>query len=337
MNELTLLESMKRGRIPHAILIVGPEGSGRHELARRMCGAYCLETVSPIPDEQLESFPDYKEYAFISMGDVRAIEEDTAAGAFSNGRRAFMLRDVHKMTGVAQNALLKTLEEPPDNTLFILTGNEDGIEMTIRSRCAIWRMGSGSETEIAGKLILEQVLPKQAELAASLSDGIEGLARKMCDSPYFEFRDEVIALVERALFGTISFVSGTKFLQKTEVFVIDLPKRMLDEISENEEDEELDSEQEKKRISKSNAPIALSIMASLIRDAMVADEGGRIMNTDREELVRRICGNFTKADILDIIKKILEIQKDSVFNMNPNLAVDSALTYMLMVRERKHK
>ena len=78
-------------------------------------------------------------------------------------------------------------------------------------------------------------------------------------------------------------------------------------------------------------------MASLIRDAIVADEGGRLMNTDHEELVRRICGNFTKADILDMIRKILEIQKDTVFNMNPNLAVDSALTYMLMVRERNHK
>lgn len=337
MNELTLLESMKRGRIPHAILIVGPEGSGRHELARRMCGAYCLETTSPIPDERLDRFPDYREYAFISMADVRAIEEDTASGAFSNGRRAFMLRDVHKMTGVAQNALLKTLEEPPDNTLFVLTGNEDGIEMTIRSRCAIWRMGAGSEQEIAGKLIREHVIPKDAELAASLSDGIEGLARKMCDSPYFEFREGVISLVESALFGNVSFVSGTKFLQKTEVFVIDLPKRMADDISENEVDAEIDEELEKKRISKSNAPIALSVMASLIRDAMVADEGGRLMNTDHEELVRRICGNFTKADILDMIRKILEIQKDTVFNMNPNLAVDSALTYMLMVRERNHK
>ena len=337
MNELTLLESMKRGRIPHAILIVGPEGSGRHELARRMCGAYCLQSVSPIPDEQLDSFPDYKEYALIGMGDVRAIEEDTAAEAFSNGRRAFMLRDVHKMSNIAQNALLKTLEEPPDNTLFVLTGNEDGIEMTIRSRCAVIRMGAGSEREIADKLIREHVLPKKADLAASLSDGIEGLARKMCDSPYFEFREEVISLMESALFGTISFVSGTKFLQKTEVFVMDLPKRMLDELSENEEDDETDAEQEKKRISKTNAPIALSVMVSLFRDAMVADEGGRIMNTDHGELVSRICGNFTKADILDIIKKILEIQKNTVFNMNPNLAVDSALTYMLTVRERNHK
>ena len=337
MNERILLESMKRGRIPHSILIVGPEGSGRHELGKRMCGAYCLETVSPIPDERLDSFPDYKEYALISMADVRAIEEDTASGAFSNGRRAFLLRDVHKMTSAAQNALLKTLEEPPDNTLFVLTGNEDGIPRTILSRCAIWRLGAGSEEEIAGKLILEQIVPKQAELAASLSDGIAGLAKKMCDSPYFDFREGVISLVEDALFGSISFVSGTKFLQKTEVFALDLPKRMQDEISENEEDDEIDPEQEKKRISKSNAPIALSVMASLIRDAMVADEGGRIMNTDHEELVRRICGNFTKADILDMIKKILEIQKDTIFNMNPNLAVDSALTYMLMVRERNHK
>ena len=163
------------------------------------------------------------------------------------------------------------------------------------------------------------------------------MARKMCDSPYFEFREEVISLIEDALFGKISFVAGTKFLQKKEVFVIDLPKRMPEEIGENETEREIDEEEEKKRISRSNAPIALSVMASVIRDAMVAEEGGRIMNTDHAELVRRICGNFTKADILDMIRKILEIQKNTVFNMNPNLAVDSALTYMLMVRERNHK
>lgn len=66
--------------------------------------------------------------------------------------RAIVISNAHAMTREAQNALLKTLEEPPKGVIFLLCGNADGMLSTIISRCALIRLGQADRCEIETNL-----------------------------------------------------------------------------------------------------------------------------------------------------------------------------------------
>ena len=128
-----LLEAIAQGRAPHALLITGPEGSGRRELARRAAALYCFGEDAP---QRLVNCPNYTETgtAAVKVDDIRALLSSAAMQGFNGGRRAFVFLNAHNMSAQIQNTLLKTLEEPHADTMLILTGNEFGLLPTIRSR-----------------------------------------------------------------------------------------------------------------------------------------------------------------------------------------------------------
>ena len=154
----------------HALLIAGPEGSGKTALARRAAAAYCFS--SPDDTARLLHCPDYRELgdSAIGVAEVRELIENLAAQSFSHGRRACVLKNAHRMTPQAQNALLKTPEAPPADTLLLLTGAEMGLLPTIRSRCAVWRLGAKPLKAVQAALVSEGVAEADAALAAGWAE-----------------------------------------------------------------------------------------------------------------------------------------------------------------------
>ncbi len=142
---------------PHALLIVGPRGAGAGTLARDavatlMCGA----PVNGGPcgacrSGRLIASGSHTDLVVISptgasdeigIEPIRALAAGLALFSVEGGRRIALIERADRMNEAAQNALLKTLEEPPSRTHVILAAAEDSRLMpTIRSRCAVIRLG----------------------------------------------------------------------------------------------------------------------------------------------------------------------------------------------------
>ena len=152
------LDSLVAGRITHAYLITGAgaaelcqkaaalllcEGLGKE----RPCGACkaCKEHAAAANPDLLTVLP-LEGKKQIAVESIRAMEQQLAKAQVHTAHRAVLIPDAHRMNEKAQSALLKTLEEPPKGTVFLLSGNENGLLPTILSRCVVLRLRGEQQT-----------------------------------------------------------------------------------------------------------------------------------------------------------------------------------------------
>ncbi len=149
----TLINAIKNSKIVHAYLLTGPRGSGKTSTARILAKSLnCLQpidglspTVSPCGTCQSclgiinSSSTDVVEIDAASHGgvdDARRLIEKVNLASIAGKYRIYIIDEVHMLTKEAFNALLKTIEEPPANVVFILATTEvDKVPKTIASRC----------------------------------------------------------------------------------------------------------------------------------------------------------------------------------------------------------
>ena len=193
----------------HAYLLVGPEGVGRRTLALKFSQAL-LCSNPPGPGQfcgicrhcrQLQSMqhPDLsllvpeEGHKDILIDQVRELQHSLALSPYSAKFRIALLLDFQRATNQAMNALLKTLEEPQDKVILLLTANNlESLLPTIVSRCEVIRMRPASIASTQSFLEIEKGLSgEQANLLAHLSGGRVGAAIHMAeDSAYLSRRRE---------------------------------------------------------------------------------------------------------------------------------------------------
>ncbi len=190
-------------KIPHALMLVGDEGSGKYSLARILAGNILCETVSAGNAESACGFchackqveagthPDLIEVVHekentISVENIRTQINATAfVRPYQASRKIYIMDEARKMNPTAQNALLKTLEEPPHYvSIFLLTDNEEAMLDTIKSRCVRLRTAPVSKPEIK-KYIKEHydLQEELADIAVIYSGGIIGRAGEFANNP----------------------------------------------------------------------------------------------------------------------------------------------------------
>ncbi|MBB6099537.1 DNA polymerase-3 subunit gamma/tau [Deinobacterium chartae] len=159
-----LTAALARGRVGHAYLFSGPRGVGKTTTARLIAMTVNCEGSGTKPCGVCAScqliisgaHPDVVEIDAASnnsVDDVRDLREKVALSSMRGGRKVYILDEAHMMSRGAFNALLKTLEEPPEHVLFILATTEpEKILPTILSRCQHYRFRRLSDAEIASKL-----------------------------------------------------------------------------------------------------------------------------------------------------------------------------------------
>jgi len=187
-----LTEALVKGRISHFYLISGPEGSGKHTLAkllatailcqgsRRPCGScpHCRKMKSGNhPDFITVEDPEHKN---VAVKIVRQIRDDMFIRPNEADHKIYLFPQELGIEG--QNALLKILEEPPKYGVFILlTDNPEKLLPTVRSRCTELKMQALPEQVLRRQL--QQDFPKSQEedLAAAVmrSGGFLGQARQL--------------------------------------------------------------------------------------------------------------------------------------------------------------
>ena len=130
----TVLESaLKQNRIAHAYLFTGPRGVGKTSIARILA-----HEINNLPYSEEENHPDIIEIDAASnngVDDIRQLRDNVQVAPFSAKYRVYIIDEVHMLSKAAFNALLKTLEEPPEHAVFILaTTDAHKLPATIISR-----------------------------------------------------------------------------------------------------------------------------------------------------------------------------------------------------------
>ena len=144
-----LQESIKENRLGHAYLFSGPRGCGKTSAARLVakslnclspsedcepCGE-CQNCVSIANGEHLDVI-EIDGASNRGIGEIRDLKTHVNLKPLSSSYKVYIIDEVHMLTEAAFNALLKTIEEPPENVVFILATTEPHkVPVTIRSRC----------------------------------------------------------------------------------------------------------------------------------------------------------------------------------------------------------
>ena len=134
----------------------------------------------------------------IRVDQVRELIGEIAGAPFEARRRVFVIDDAHTMNDSAQNALLKSLEEPPPRSHVVLvSAAPHGLRQTIRSRCQTLRFGPLPRGVVASVLQERAALPEaEASLRAALAGGGVGAALAFESEGYRERRERLVALLE---------------------------------------------------------------------------------------------------------------------------------------------
>ncbi len=157
-------------RIPHAILLSAARGMGKVELAKEMAQLAMCENITEdgacfrcsacelIKAGNHTDLTVIKaENAVIKVSQIRKLTSDVVLTASKNQHKVIIIQDAEKMNPSSANALLKTLEEPPQKVLIILTTNEIGqLLPTIKSRCVKITIQSTSN-HIANQWLTSQI------------------------------------------------------------------------------------------------------------------------------------------------------------------------------------
>lgn len=158
------------GRLPHAMLLAGPDGLGKADFARRLsdslvcpqvdeagdaCGscASCRQTQAGTHPDQRSVVPE-EPGKMIKIDAIRDLTSKSVLSAQEGAYRVFLIHPAEAMNRAAANALLKTLEEPSSRTVLILVSSHPTrLAATIRSRCQVLKFGIPQVKDVRAWLV----------------------------------------------------------------------------------------------------------------------------------------------------------------------------------------
>ncbi len=224
---------LKIGRVPSSFLLAGPEGIGKRLFALELARAFvCTEPIDGegcgqcsacgrvmrfvFPEPTDKTKDEYKKVFFSEHPDVgsvvpykrlilvdaiRDLEREANFRPYESKARFFIVDEADKLNDNAANALLKTLEEPPDSTYLILvTSRPDHLLTTIRSRCQMLRFTPVGAEEIARCLSSKSVFQgDEAKLVARHASGSIANAMSFDLEKFRELRGSMLGVVKNVI------------------------------------------------------------------------------------------------------------------------------------------
>ena len=224
-----LQRQLAQGEISHAWLLSGPPGAGKGAVSEAMAAALnCLDEplrgchqCSSCRRVLSRAHPDVHwvvpEGSVIAVDAIRdGVIPEATRSPFEGRYKVFVLEQAELMNEAAQSSLLKTLEEPQPDTVFILLSHdEEEILETIRSRCRIVRLEPTSERHLVALLEREGAGLETALMAARLSEGDAGAARRWAfDASVAERRSLWLSIPRRLRAPTDAIDAASEILDQ---------------------------------------------------------------------------------------------------------------------------
>ena len=240
----------------HAYLISGPRGTGKKSVARlcvmaalcrgegeKPCGQCgpCRRVLSDTHPDVHTITPE-KGKQTIGVGVLRDVLAEVSVKSFEGTVKALIFPEAERMTPAAQNCLLKTLEEPPQDTVFFLITDQPGALLpTIVSRCRVIRFHPLSTQDAERRLIALGEPPQAARRKARMAEGCVGQA--------LEIDEERLQLLEQ--------LTG-------DVFSVHRPGDVLPVVNKYKDDKERQRQ-------------VMDLLECAVRDVMIAQAGGNAL------------------------------------------------------------
>lgn len=246
--------AIKENRIPHAILIEGNVGTGRHTLARYIAlSAVCSGQNAPCgecrdchlgingthPDISVTEPEENKKN--ISVSQIRALRNETYVKPHMADRRVFIINQADTMNEQSQNAILKILEEPPGAVMFILIAeSKSSFLETIISRCVVLTLGTptgeqaleylSSDTKYKKEDISKALCETQNNIGKALSL-LDGKSSTKTELAAKEFIDSMLKCDEFAMLNTACQFEKSRV--DADLFIKDLKLYTAAELKKN--------------------------------------------------------------------------------------------------------
>ncbi|MGM9533737.1 MAG: ATP-binding protein [Intestinibacter sp.] len=284
-----LSNSLKSNMISHAYMFEGPSGVGKNTLARELARILLeMENLFNSPD-YIEIKPDGNS---IKIAQIRKMQTDILVKPYKS-YKIYVFDEAQKMTVEAQNALLKTLEEPPKYAIIILvTNNKESLLDTIKSRCEIIKFTPIPIKEIADYLIKTGVDEKRASLLANFSRGSMQKAIELSESEdFYIMREEIQKCIETFLNGNlIDIMEVQNSIEKYKDQIINV----------------------------------LDLMINYFRDIIMVKENidsSMIINLDKLVFIKNMSKKITYSQLSKIIDIIEETKNKLRSNCNFNISI----------------
>ena len=292
-----ILDNFKRrvesDEISHAHIIVGEDGIGKSNLANK----FARSILGKSEDKDYIDIINYRcKKSSFGVDDIREIVEEINKKPFEGDKKVIIIYDGNKLTVQAQNALLKTIEEPPKGVFIILLC--ESLELildTIKSRCQIYKLSPLTKNEI--RLYIDNINDNgisedEINAAIAYSEGIPGKAEAFLrDSLLKELRNTLVDLLFLLTKG------NTREL-------LDFESKLVTYKDKKED--------------------ILNILASFIRDIIIykeIDEVSGLINGDKIESIKKIAIEMSYKKLNNIIDKIGEARKSLQRNSNFQLTI----------------
>lgn len=351
--------SVSGNAMTHAWLLTGPPGSGRSNLAFAFASAL-LSHAGPDGDEltdrqvQARTHPDLSvlatEKVIITIDEVRELVRSAQYSPSVGRYRVLVIEDADRMTERTSNLLLKSLEEPPERTVWVLCAPSDAdLLPTIRSRVRTVRLTVPTIDDVAALLVhRDGIEPVLAEQAARHAQSHIGMARRLATNADARARrDETLDLVLgiRSISGAV--LGAARLVQ----IATEDGKAITEERDAQEREDALRSlgvepggavppalraqlraleEDQKRRATRSlrdGLDRILVDLLSLYRDVLMLQLGSEaaLVNREREAALRQIAGETSPAGTLKMMDAIAEARTRIDANVNPTLALEAML------------
>lgn len=297
----SLIENFKNrcsnGNLSHAQLISGEDGIGKSILAE-ILGKLILN--GDLNREYVDIINYKPSKASFGVDDVREIIDEVNKKPFEGDKKVIIIHQGNKLTIQAQNALLKTIEEPPTEVyIIILCESLELILDTIKSRCEIYKLTPLTKDELYKYIAIKgyDYSEEEKSSAIAFSEGIPGrIDRYFSDTELQELRDKIVDLL------------------------LQLTNNEIEAILENEE--QLASY-------KQNKEEVINVLSSFIRDILVNKEvynENLIINRDKIKEIERLTNEMSFKKLNKMLLGLQEARK----NIKNNVSWAMTVRIMLM-------
>lgn len=286
-----------KNTLSHAHLIAGEDGVGKGKLAN-ILAKFILN--GDLDSEYVDIINYSSEKSSFGVDDVRDIIEEVYKKPFEKDKKVIIIHEGNKLTIQAQNALLKTIEEPPKGVyIIILCESLELILDTIKSRCEIYKLKPLTKSELYEYIKIKKFNYDENEIksAIAFSEGVPGrIDRYFNDDKLRELRNNIVILI--------------KNLNKNDLEAILQQEESFSNLKNDKEE-------------------VLNIFGLFIRDILINKEIENeefIINSDKLEDIKELTKEMSFKKLNNMIKTIEEARR----NIKSNVSWGMMLRVMLM-------